>query len=94
MIYPTRNAIVLTAAGAPFALALGLMAPGWWLAGAAWVIFAFGLAFVDALLAASPASLDAVVTAPGSIPIGGQGEVRFRAAFSGFRAPRTVEGAL
>ncbi len=94
MIYPTRNAIILTAAGAPVALLIGLGRPGWWLAGAAWVVFAFGLAFVDALLAASPSNLDANVTAPGSIPTGGRGEARFRAAFSGFRVPRLVEAAL
>src|ERR1700749_3351911 len=94
MIYPTRNAILLTAAGAPFALALGLIAPRFWLAGAAWVIFAFGLAFVDAVLGASASGLDASVTAPGSIPTGGTGEARFRAAFSVLRIPRSVEGEL
>ena len=94
MIYPTRNAIILTAAGAPVALLIGLGKPGWWLAGAAWVVFAFGLAFVDALLAASSSSLEATVTAPGSIPTGGHGEARFRAAFTGFRIPRSVEASL
>ncbi|HWE44485.1 MAG TPA: DUF58 domain-containing protein [Caulobacteraceae bacterium] len=94
MIYPTRNAIILTAAGAPVALLIGLWRPGLWVAGAAWILFAFGLAFVDAILSASRSTLDVVVTAPGSIPTGGKGEARFRAVFDGWRRPRTVEAAL
>ena len=53
MIYPTRTAIVFTALGIPLALALGIMAPGWWLWGVAWIFLAVGLGLADSLLVSS-----------------------------------------
>jgi uncharacterized protein (DUF58 family) len=94
VIYPTRAAIILMAAGAPLALILGLIAPGLWLAAAGWILFALGLVFVDALLAASRGAMDAEVTAPGAIPGGVKAKAAFHAAFVGWRTPRRVEAAL
>jgi uncharacterized protein (DUF58 family) len=94
MIYPSRNAILLAAAGAPVALVLGLAAPGWWVAGAAWALFAFGLVLADALMGASRGTLDAEVKSPGAIPTAATARAAFTAEFSGRLAPRTIETVL
>lgn len=63
-LYPTRRAIGLTAAGAPLALAVALLAPELWAAAAAWVLLAIGLMLADALMGASPRSLELQVALP------------------------------
>jgi uncharacterized protein (DUF58 family) len=94
MIYPTRRAVMLTAAGAPVALALGLAAPGWWLAGAAWALFVLGLVGVDALLGADRDRLELEARAPGVIGVGRREEAKVTARFEGRSRPQVVELAL
>jgi uncharacterized protein (DUF58 family) len=94
MIYPTRQAILLAAVGAPIALALGLAAPGWWVAGAVWGLVAFALVLVDALLAAGRQDLEAEVKAPAAIATGVAGQAAFLARFDGRASPRSVEAML
>ena len=81
MIYPTRRAILLTAAGAPVALLVGLAAPGWWMAAAAWVLAMAGLMLLDALIAPSPGRLDLAFDAPGSFGVGRESEATVQAGF-------------
>ena len=50
LIYPTRPAVLATAAGAPVALAVAALAPGRWFAGAGLAVGVVLLRVVDALL--------------------------------------------
>jgi uncharacterized protein (DUF58 family) len=93
MIYPTRLAIVVVAAGAPAALLVGLIAPGWWVVGGAWLALIGGLMLVDALAGPARGAADMSVEAPAGLGIGANGTVRVLAAFAG-RAPRTAELAI
>jgi uncharacterized protein (DUF58 family) len=93
VIYPTRRAIVATALGAPVALAVGLIAPGWWIAAAAWVLAAVGLMLFDAWLAPSPGGLTLDFTPPSGLGVGRRDEARVAAAFES-AAPRRLELAL
>ena len=49
MIYPTKRAVIATAAGAPFALAVAAIAPGRWVLGLAWPLAMLLLCLVDAV---------------------------------------------
>ena len=93
MIYPTRRAIVLTALGAPVALALGLIAPGYWAVAGAWLALILGLSLVDAVIgpARTQASLD--ITAPSAIGMADCGDLTIRALFEG-PPPRRGEIAV
>lgn len=82
MIYPSRRAILLTAAGAPVALAVGLVAPGWWMAAAAWILAAAGLMLLDAFMAPSPARLDLAFTPPSGLAVGRPAKAAVEAAFT------------
>jgi uncharacterized protein (DUF58 family) len=93
VIYPTRRAIVLMAAGAPAALLIGLIAPGWWVAGGAWLSMIVGMMLVDALAGSARGAADISVDAPASLGMGASGIVRVLATFAG-RAPRTAELAI
>ncbi|CAN5333533.1 DUF58 domain-containing protein [soil metagenome] len=94
MIYPTRRSIILLAAGAPAALVIGLVAPGFWLAGAGWIALVLALLLVDALTGASPASALLTLQAPGSFYVGGEGQAVIDATFDSRMPPSRVEVAL
>ena len=49
MIYPTRRAVIATAAGAPFALGIAAASPGRWVLGLAWPVAMLLLCAIDAL---------------------------------------------
>ena len=49
MIYPTRRAVLATAAGAPFALGVAAISPGRWVLGLAWPAAMLILCLIDAL---------------------------------------------
>ncbi|HWA62280.1 MAG TPA: DUF58 domain-containing protein [Caulobacteraceae bacterium] len=93
MIYPTRLAIALMAVGAPAALLIGLIAPGWWVVGGGWAALILGLVLVDALVGPSRASAVLSLETPGVIGIGGRGELTLRADFER-AAPRMAEIAV
>lgn len=93
MIYPTRRAIVLALLGAPVVLAVGLVAPGGWTLGAAWALGAGALVLTDAWLAASPGRLSLELGLPAAMGVGGTGEAKVSARFSG-GAPGRLELAL
>ncbi len=93
MIYPTRRAIILAAAGAPPALAAGLVAPGWWAAAGGWLALVLGLVLVDALVGPSRADAQLSFETPADIGIGGFGEARLVVGFTG-RRPRDLSVAV
>ena len=66
MIYPTRAAVLVTAAGAPVALAVAVLAPGRWYVSLAWPLAMLVLTALDALLGAKPAAATADLRLPRS----------------------------
>jgi uncharacterized protein (DUF58 family) len=88
MIYPTRRAVAVMAAGAPLALAAGLVQPHLWVAGVAWMLATAGLVLADVWLAPSPGSLSLRLTAPAALGMGAPGEAVVEAAFAGARSPK------
>lgn len=81
MIYPTRRAIVLTALGAPAALLIGLIAPGYWVAGGAWLVLIFSLSLLDAFIGPARAAVAIEIDTPRSLGIASTGQVDVRARF-------------
>ncbi len=90
--YPTARAVTLVGLGVPLALLLGTTAPGLWLAGPAWAIFALGVLLVDAAAGALAPSIS--VHLPETIAMGLEPVARFDLRFEGRRAPRRAEIAL
>jgi uncharacterized protein (DUF58 family) len=68
LIYPTRAAVIATAAGAPVALAVAAIMPGRWFLALAWPLAVIMLCVVDALRARGPAK--ARVDFPGHAYVG------------------------
>jgi len=93
VIYPTQRAILAMAAGAPLALAVGLIQPAWWLAAAAWVVLIGGLCLADALLGAPRDLTTWELEAPGALPTAGVEPMSVRVNFER-RAPPSFEAAL
>lgn len=96
MIYPTRRAVAITAAGAPLALLVGLATPAWWTLAPAWIGACIALVLLDALLGASPSGVSLDLSAPAQLAVGRAGErVGLEVGFAGLkRAPARVEAAL
>ncbi|HEY3797389.1 MAG TPA: DUF58 domain-containing protein [Caulobacteraceae bacterium] len=92
MIYSTRRAVTAMAAGAPLALAVGLIQPNYWVAAAAWVALIAAACFADALLAAPRDRTALALEVPGVLPTAGAATLRLTVAFEG-RAPSSVETA-
>jgi uncharacterized protein (DUF58 family) len=90
VVYPTRRAIVLMAAGAAPAVLIALAAPQLWLAAGAWVLLSVALMAADFAMAAAPAGAEVGVVAPVALGVGRAGEARLSATFSG-AAPRELE---
>ncbi len=93
MIYPTARAVVRAAAGAPVALLLGLVAPGWWVAGGAWIALLAALILIDALIGPGRGAVHASLETPAAIGTGSVGELALRVVFDGV-APRRAEFSL
>jgi uncharacterized protein (DUF58 family) len=92
-VYPTRRAIALMAAGAPFALALSAAAPWLWLAALAWLLLGVALMMSDAALAAPVGGLRLQLSAPALVGVGRDVVLRLEGRFAG-RAPKAVEFAV
>ena len=56
MIYPTRTAVLIAAAGAPVGLAVAAAAPGRWMIALAWPLAVVLLCVIDALRSVGPAT--------------------------------------
>lgn len=95
MIYPTRRAVILMAAGAPVALAAGVLSPAGWLSGPAWVAVLALLVTLDAMAGGSRAGLILEAPEPLLAAVGRPGVAGLRVRFGARgRAPATVEAAL
>jgi uncharacterized protein (DUF58 family) len=81
VIYPTARAVWAMAIGAPFALAIGLIQPGYWVAGAAWALLIAALCLADAVLAAPRDYATLTLEAPGAMPTAGSAQMRLTIAF-------------
>jgi len=93
MIYPTRRAIALMALGAPVALLVGLIAPGYWVAAGGWVALILGLSLADALLGPGRNAADISLDAPSALGMAGEGRLTVRVAFAA-AAPKYAALAL
>jgi uncharacterized protein (DUF58 family) len=80
------------AAGAPLALAIGLMQPGYWVAGAAWVALVGALCLADAVLGAPRDRATLTLEAPGALATAGVARMSLKVAFDR-RAPAEVEAS-
>lgn len=92
MIYPTRGAVTIAAAGAPVALLVALLLPGHWYAGLAWPAAVVLLAVVDALSGARTGI--ATLVAPSTAQVGAPLTLRIDVTLSGGAAPALAEVAI
>jgi uncharacterized protein (DUF58 family) len=92
VIYPTSRAVAVMAAGGLVALAIGLVQPHFWVAGAAWVVLVAALCLADAVLGAPRDRASLVLEAPGVLPTGGAATIGLKIAFER-RAPARAEAA-
>jgi uncharacterized protein (DUF58 family) len=93
MIYPTRRAVVLAAAGAPPALLAGLIAPDYWAVAGGWIALVLGLILVDALIGPARAEAELALETPRTLGMAGEGEARIAARFAR-AAPPTARLAI
>jgi uncharacterized protein (DUF58 family) len=93
MIYPTRRAIWLTAAGAPAALLAGLIAPGYWAAAGGWIALILGLTLLDAFLGPARSEAKLTLVTPQTLGMAGEGQVTISADFARV-SPRIARLAL
>jgi uncharacterized protein (DUF58 family) len=93
VIYPSSRAVVVMAAGAAPAILVSLMAPGYWLAGAAWVALIAALCLADAVMGAPRDAAELILEAPSVLPTAESGAGRLRIAFDR-RAPSQAEWAV
>jgi len=95
VIYPSRRAVIVMAAGAPLALLAGVLTPAGWLAGPIWIAGLMLLVALDALMAESRAGLQLNQPEPVRAAVGRPGLAGLAIRFtSSGRAPRQVEAAL
>lgn len=93
ILYPTRLAIVLMFAGAPPALALGVIQPLWWLLGVGWIVVVAAAMAIDARRLLRWRLLDATLSVDPVLSVGVAGEAVVTIAFAG-EAPPRVEAAI
>ncbi|WP_428149806.1 DUF58 domain-containing protein [Brevundimonas sp.] len=95
MIYPTRRAVVLMAAGAPAALLLGVLTPQGWQAAPLWILAIVVLTAIDAARAGSRAALRLEPLPAVHAAVGRPGSAELIVRFDGRGPrPREVEGAV
>ncbi len=92
MIYPTSRAVAVMAVGAPIALAVGLVQPGYWVAGAAWAALVGALCLADAILGAPRDRASLALEAPGAMGTASTAPMRLTVTFER-RAPGVAETA-
>lgn len=93
MIYPTRRLILVAAAIAPAALAIGLYLPAYWTLGLALVVLLLVLGGADALAGAPIRGLAVNCEGPGSVGVGDGFAILARLRFDR-GAPGEAEAAL
>lgn len=93
MIYPTRRAALIVAAGAPLALIAGSAWAPLWLLGVFWIAVMLLLMALDAMLGGARDRLSLDPVPPLSAAVGRPAQVAFTARFTG-TAPRSIEARL
>ena len=91
MIYPTRTAVALTAAGAPVALAAAVLSERLWAVGAAWSTLIVALVLVDALLSRVRRAPKMELHTPVNLAVGQAQPAQVAAHFRALIAPRRAE---
>lgn len=94
MIYPTRASVLVTAAGAPVALAIAVFAPDRWYAGLAWPVAMLVLTALDALLGTWPHAARAELKLPHAASVGARVEASVAVTVAGRRPPASVQVAM
>ena len=95
MIYPTRRAVVLMAAGAPVALLVGVLTPQGWQVALLWILAIVVLTAIDAARAGSRTALQLEPLAAVHAAVGRPGSADLVVRFEGKGPqPREVEGAV
>src|SRR3546814_19953577 len=92
MIYPTRRAIYLLLAGAPMALALGLIRPELWLVAPGWIGVILACLILDTVAGAHPRHLTLDARFLHQVGVGDAFEQSFTAR--GRRLPQRAQLAL
>ena len=90
--YPTGRAVLLIAAGAPFAAIASAIVPNLWATGIAWAGLVVMLLLLDGLLAAKAG--DVTLAVPKTAEIGNPLRLTAEAQFAGLMIPRRVTGNL
>jgi uncharacterized protein (DUF58 family) len=94
VISPTRGAVLATAAGAPVALAIAVLAPERWFAGLAWPAAVLLLTLIDALIGEGPRAASVDLRLPRAASVGSRVEAEVSVAIAGPRPPAAAEVAL
>ena len=92
MIYPTRRAIYLLLAGAPMALALGLVRPELWLVAPGWIGVIVACLILDSIAGANPRNLALDARFPHQVGVGDPFDLSLAA--TGSAMPPRAEIAL
>src|SRR3546814_7791438 len=92
MIYPTRRAIYLLLAGAPVALALGLIRPELWLVAPGWIGVILACLILDTIAGANPRQLNLDARFPHQVGVGDPFDLSLTA--NGRAVPPRAELAL
>lgn len=92
MIYPTRRAIYLLLAGAPMALALGLIRPELWIVAPGWIAVILACLILDCIAGANPRHLALDARFPHQVGVGDPFDMTLSA--TGRAVPRRAEIAL
>ncbi len=90
MIYPSRRAVWLGAAGALPVLLVALARPEAWYLGLLWICLLLALLLVDAAAGAPGSALSSRVTSQPQVPVGGEFALELEARFEG-SPPRRLE---
>ena len=93
MIYPTGRAVLLAAAGAPAALVIGVLLPGFWYIGLGWPVFVFALTAIDAVTGAWPREPQAGLAIANTAFVGADISATVRQSFPR-AAPRAVDAIV
>ncbi|HEV2079160.1 MAG TPA: DUF58 domain-containing protein [Allosphingosinicella sp.] len=93
MIYPRRRSVIMAAALAPLALALGVTLPGYWFAGLSLLIFLLVATAADGLAAVRARDLAVSCTGPRAPGVGDEIELGIHLSFAA-RAPSSAEAAI
>ncbi|QIG80655.1 DUF58 domain-containing protein [Stakelama tenebrarum] len=94
MIYPTRAAILVTAAGAPLAFALAIFMPDRWYAGLAWPLAGLLLTLADALAGPGVRAGSAHAVMPTSISVGSRFPISVDVEIAGMAPPKSAQIGL